>query len=96
MTLRLDFELTESEKTAMGAIPATSWFTQIIYRNAESSIHPNRRLVNNNEMKQAMVSDWVVESVKGKRVLDLFSANGGFRLYCCTCRRKGSGRRRVF
>lgn len=78
MTLRLDFELTESEKTAMGAIPATSWFTQIIYRNAESSIHPNRRLVKNNEMKQAMVSDWVVESVKGKRVLDLFSANGAF------------------
>ena len=27
-----------------------------------------------------MVSDWITNSVKGKRVLDLFSANGGFSL----------------
>ncbi|MGD7037443.1 class I SAM-dependent methyltransferase [Methylotuvimicrobium buryatense] len=80
MAVRLDIELTESEKAAMAAIPSTSWFTQFIYRNAESPVHPNRKLAENNEMKQAMVSDWVTESVKGKRVLDLFSANGGFSI----------------
>lgn len=80
MAIRLDFELTEDQKAAMRTIPATSWFTQIIYRNAESPIHPNPALAQNNEMKQTMVLDWVVESVKGKRVLDLFSANGGFAI----------------
>jgi SAM-dependent methyltransferase len=81
MTLRLDIKLTESEKTAMAAIPSTSWFTQVVYRNDESPIHPNRQLAENNEMKQAMVNDWVAESVKGKRVLDLFSGNGAFAFF---------------
>ncbi len=78
MAVKLDVELTESQKAQMGAIPATSWFTQFIYRNGESPIHPNRALAENNEMKRAMVADWLAESVPGKRVLDLFSANGGF------------------
>lgn len=78
MAMRLDIELTESEKAAMAAIPATSWFTHFIYRNAESPTHPNMRFADNNEMKQALVQDWLVESVKGRRVLDLFSANGAF------------------
>lgn len=78
MTLRLDIELTDSQKAAMAAIPPTSWFTPVVYRNARSPIHPNRRLVENNEMKQALVTDWITQSVKGKRVLDLFSANGAF------------------
>lgn len=78
MTLRLDVELTEDQKTAMAAIPATSWFTGVVFRNATSPVHPDRKLAENNEMKKAMVHDWVVRSVKGKRVLDLFSANGAF------------------
>jgi SAM-dependent methyltransferase len=78
MTLRLDIELTESQRAAMAAIPATSWFTQVVYRNAESPLHPNRRLAENNEMKLAMVRDWIAQSVAGKRVLDLFSGNGVF------------------
>lgn len=80
MAMRLDIELTESEKADMAAIPAASWFTHFIYRNAESPVHPDAKLADNNEMKQAMVQDWLVESVKGKRVLDLFSANGAFTI----------------
>lgn len=80
MAMRLDIELTESEKTSMAAIPATSWFTHFIYRNAESPTHPNAKLVDNNEMKQALVQDWLIEAVSGKRVLDLFSANGAFSI----------------
>jgi tRNA (mo5U34)-methyltransferase len=80
MAMRLDIELTEGQKAAMAAIPATSWFTHFIYRNAESPSHPNAKLTDNNEMKQALIGDWLVESVKGKRVLDLFSANGAFAI----------------
>jgi tRNA (mo5U34)-methyltransferase len=78
MTLRLDIELTESQKAAMAAIPATSWFTQVVYRNAASPLHPDRRLAENNELKLAMIRDWIARSVAGKRVLDLFSGNGVF------------------
>lgn len=81
MALHLDIELTESQMETMAAIPATSWFTQIVYRNAQSPIHPDLRgvrLAEKNVMKQALVKDWIVKSVKGKRVLDLFSANGAF------------------
>ena len=80
MPLRLDIELTDSQKTAMARIPPTSWCTQVVYRNAQSPIHPARHLAENSEMKQAIVTDWVTKSVKGKRVLDLFSANGAFSL----------------
>ena len=62
----------------MESIPATSWFTPVIWRNAASPTHPKRRLAENNEMKQAMTADWISKAVKGKCVLDLFSANGAF------------------
>lgn len=78
MAVRIDADLTESEMATMAAIPAKSWFTQFIFRNAESPIHPDQSIARNNEMKQMMVNDWITEYVKGKRVLDLFSANGGF------------------
>jgi tRNA/tmRNA/rRNA uracil-C5-methylase (TrmA/RlmC/RlmD family) len=32
----------------------------------------------NNEMKRRLVSPWIRSQVKGKRVLDLFCANGAF------------------
>lgn len=78
MAVYIDVELTAEQQRTLAAIPATSWFTQIVYRNAASPPHPNQALMENNEMKQAMVNDWVTSLVKGKRVLDLFSANGGF------------------
>jgi SAM-dependent methyltransferase len=78
MPLHLDVPLTGEQKTAMQAIPATSWFTSVVWRNAASPIHPDRRLAENNDMKQVMAGDWVTNAVKGKCVLDLFSANGAF------------------
>ena len=78
MTLRLEVDLSEDQKAAMRAIPATSWFTGIVYQNAVSPAHPDPLLAENNDMKQVMVGDWLVKSVRGKRVLDLFSANGAF------------------
>jgi SAM-dependent methyltransferase len=78
MALHLDVALTDQQKAAMGSIPAICWFTPVVWRNAASPIHPNRRLAENNEMKQIMTADWISNAVKGKRVLDLFSANGAF------------------
>jgi predicted RNA methylase len=78
VTLRLDIDLTDEQKAAMAAIPATVWFTRVVYRNAASPLHPNFQLHQNNEMKQALLNDWVRKSVKGKRVLDLFCGNGAF------------------
>lgn len=78
MALRLDIELTDDQQAAMAAIPATSWFTQVVYRNARSPQHPNVQLDENNELKLAMVRDWIAASVPEKRVLDLFSGNGMF------------------
>src|SRR5437588_12808342 len=79
MSLHLDFDLTEEQKGALGQIPAASWFTQIIWRNAASPRHPQaEELDPNNELKQALVGDWVQQHVRGQRVLDLFCANGAF------------------
>lgn len=78
MGLHLDFSLTDEQKTMMAAIPATSWFTRVFWKNAASPVHPNTRLSENNLMKIALTRDWITEHVRGKRVLDLFSANGAF------------------
>lgn len=80
MSLKLNIKLTEEQKAAMAAIPATSWFTQFRYENAESPRQPVQRLDENNDYKQELVADWIERTVKGKRVLDLFSANGGFSI----------------
>lgn len=62
----------------MESFPAVSWFTPVVWTNAASSLHPDRQLAENNEVKQAMTEDWISNAVKGKSVLDLFSANGAF------------------
>ena len=81
MTLRLETDLTPAQQAEMAGIPATSWFTSVAWRNAASPVHPDRRLAENNEMKQAMLNEWVAEAVRGRRVLDLFSANGAFSVF---------------
>ena len=80
MVVRIDIDLSTREIEEMAAIPPTSWFTSFEFKNSKSPVHPNHSLAVNNEMKQEMVSDWIANSVKGKRVLDLFSANGGFSI----------------
>jgi SAM-dependent methyltransferase len=79
--LQLDIELTDDQRAAMAAIPATSWFTHVRYRNAHSPMHPDSALAENNRMKQSLVNEWVAAAVRGKRVLDLFSANGAFSVF---------------
>ncbi len=80
MSYRLDVELTESQKARMADIPAEAWFTPVEFRNAKSPRHPasERLLEANNEMKRRLMLPWIEEQVKGKRVLDLFCANGAF------------------
>lgn len=78
MALHLAFSLNEAQKAAMRSIPTHSWFTSITWENATSPTHPNRRLAENNIKKLELTRDWIVGSVKGKRVLDLFCANGAF------------------
>jgi SAM-dependent methyltransferase len=78
MPVRIGTRLTAEQVQAMKAFPATSWFTQFVYDNASSPVHPNGSLLKNNAVKLSMVEDWIAKTVRGKRVLDLFSANGGF------------------
>ncbi len=79
MPLQLDVDLSESQKKEMTAIPASSWFTEVVWNNIASPLHPNRRsLAVKNTMKQSLVCPWIADAVRGKRVLDLFSSNGGF------------------
>jgi len=79
MPLRLDVDLTESQKHELSAIPRTSWFTEVAWNNATSPLHPNQSWLSvNNAMKQSLVGSWITDSVRGKRVLDLFSSNGAF------------------
>jgi tRNA (mo5U34)-methyltransferase len=80
MAVRIDAVLTDNQIKEMKAIPPNSWFTQFIFTNMKSPDHPKKSLAINNKMKQDMVNDWISKYVKGKRVLDLFSANGGFSI----------------
>jgi 16S rRNA G966 N2-methylase RsmD len=80
MSMKLDVSLTEQQKAAMAIIPAASWFTPFVWNNATSPKHPVSRLDENNDYKQRLVQDWIERNVKGKRVLDLFAANGAFSI----------------
>jgi 2-polyprenyl-3-methyl-5-hydroxy-6-metoxy-1,4-benzoquinol methylase len=73
-----DVDVSEDQIREMQKIDETAWFTQFQFNNAVSPIHPNHKLAENNWMKQRMVNDTIRQHVEGKRVLDLFSANGGF------------------
>jgi 2-polyprenyl-3-methyl-5-hydroxy-6-metoxy-1,4-benzoquinol methylase len=84
MSYRLDVELTDSQKAEMADIPAEAWFTPVDFRNAKAPRHPTfermRRRYGGGQMKQGTVLSWIENSVGGKRVLDLFCANGVFSL----------------
>src|SRR5215469_834679 len=79
MSLNLDFELTSEEMQRMACIPAKTWFTQVVWRNAISPRHPEADdLDTNHDFKRSLVLPWITACIKGKRVLDLFCANGAF------------------
>jgi predicted RNA methylase len=82
MSYRLDVELTDSQKAEMTDIPAEAWFTPVDFRNVKSPRHPafelHWRRSAGGEMRRRMLRSWIENSVGGKRVLDLFCANGVF------------------
>ena len=78
MAVTINTNLTDAQIEEMKSIPAKYWFTRFHFNNADSPPHPNPKLAVNDDMKQRMVADWIEQYVAGKRVLDLFSANGGF------------------
>jgi Methyltransferase domain len=79
MPYQLDLELTAEQKAYMSRFSAESWSTSVDFKNASSQRHPSsKKLEANNEMKRGLVSSWIRNQVKGKRVLDLFCANGAF------------------
>lgn len=79
MSLDLKVDLNAEELETLKTIPAEAWFTQVKFNNAISPRHPEAQdLDANHEMKQTLVSTWIKELVPGKRVLDLFCANGAF------------------
>ena len=77
--LKFDFDLNKQELEQMRAIKSESWFTQVAFRNATSPRHPEGdNLDANHNLKMKMVLPWIQSQVRGKRVLDLFCANGAF------------------
>jgi len=81
--LNLEFSLTPQESIEMSAIPANSWFTQVRFCNGVSPRCQEASLLDpNHEMKKKLMLPWIRDNVRGKRVLDLFSANGAFAVEC--------------
>ena len=79
MSLVLNFDLTSNEREALLTIPPTAWFTHVRFRNAASPFHPEAEVLDqNHEVKRRMLLPWIEAHVNGKRVLDLFCANGAF------------------
>lgn len=81
MSLQFDFELTAPERARILAIAPTAWFTHVSFKNTVPAIHPESdryRLDQNHVLKRSLVLSWIENNVKGKRVLDLFCANGAF------------------
>jgi 2-polyprenyl-3-methyl-5-hydroxy-6-metoxy-1,4-benzoquinol methylase len=79
--LDLNLSLTPQETDEMSRIPAANWFTQAKFANGISPRSPEVTFLDeNHEMKKRLMLPWIRENVPGKRVLDLFSANGAFAI----------------
>src|SRR5215813_4612587 len=77
--IKFDFDLTPQETEQMRAIKPECWFTQVAFGNAVSPRHPEAEALDaNHNLKTKMLLPWITSEVKGKRVLDLFCANGAF------------------
>lgn len=79
MTVRFDVELTPEQREALAATDPRWWFTRFEFGDVASPAHPRiERLEMSNAWKRAMVEPWLARLAPGKRVLDVFCANGGF------------------
>jgi len=81
--LNLNITLKNDEIAEMSSISANAWFTQVKFANCTSPRCQEASLLDaNHEMKRKLMMPWIKEKVQGKRVLDLFSANGAFAFEC--------------
>jgi tRNA (mo5U34)-methyltransferase len=81
--LNLNVSLTKDEFAEMSTIPPNAWFTQVKFANGISPRCQEAATLNaNHEMKKKLMMPWIKENIRGKRVLDLFSANGAFAFEC--------------
>lgn len=79
MTVRFDVELSSDQVRALDATDPRWWFTRFEFNNAASPQHPKfERLEMGNRLKKDMVINALGELAPGRRVLDVFCANGGF------------------
>src|SRR5260370_33714978 len=77
--LKFDFDLSGQEQEEIEAIKPELWFTQVALRNGISPRNPDAATLDaNHNFKTKMLLPWIKTRVQGKRVLDLFCANGGF------------------
>lgn len=85
MAVKINTSISKDQIERINSIPEDIWFTQIIFDNAESPKHPSPLISENNVKKQSLTFDWIQETVRGKRVLDVFCANGGFSFLAALC-----------
>ena len=77
--IKFDISLSPQEAEQMRTIKPECWFTQVAFSNAISPRHPEMDSLDaNHNLKTRLVLPWIQSAVKGKRVLDLFCANGAF------------------
>lgn len=81
--IEIEIDLSPDQIALLEQTDPKAWFTRFKFRNASSPVHPHARLLDeNNELKRRLIGDWIKKVVPGKRVLDLFCANGGFSFLC--------------
>ena len=81
--LNLNVSLIQDELADMSNIRPNAWFTQVKFANGLSPrCQEAATLDANHEMKKKLMMPWIKENIRGKRVLDLFSANGAFAFEC--------------
>lgn len=81
--LNLNVSLIQDEFADMSNIRPNAWFTQVKFANGLSPrCQEAATLDANHEMKKKLMRPWIKENIRGKRVLDLFSANGAFAFEC--------------
>ena len=67
----------------MSGYSPNAWFTQVKFATTLSPrCQEASTLDANHEMKKRLMMPWIQENIRGKRVLDLFSANGAFAFEC--------------